>query len=447
MYARRGRGRRGDAGVAQVSRAARHNAASPRDRTGSHDAGRTVDVGVIGVRGFEIGFRVASPNHIRKSTNRESHHHIAKHQSKMASLFDPLISRGLTLPHRIVVSPMCQYTSINGFANDWHLVHLGSRAVGGAALVMTEAAAVSAEGRISPYDLGVYDDAHVEMLQRIVRFLRAQGSAAGMQLAHAGRKGSTQRPWDGHGAVATADGGWTPVAPGGAPFSEAFPVPRALETREIRSVVDAFREAARRALTAGFDMLELHGAHGYLIHEFLSPLTNTRTDEYGGSFENRIRFCLEVVDAVREAWPEHLPLWLRISATDWVAGGWDLDDSVALARRVREHGIDLVDCSSGGLAVNQQIAVAPGYQVPFAEQIRREAGIATGAVGLITTAAQADAVIRQGHADVVLLAREMLRDPYFPMHAARELGVKLPWPVQYSRAAPEGTPRRHSRGD
>ena len=365
----------------------------------------------------------------------------------MPSLFDPFTSRGLTLPHRIVVSPMCQYTSIDGFANDWHLVHLGSRAVGGAALVITEATAVSAEGRISPFDLGIYDDAHVEMLQRIVHFIHSQGSAAGMQLAHAGRKGSTQRPWDGHGAVAPEDGGWTPVAPGATPFSEAFPVPRALETRELGGVVRAFRDAALRARSAGFDMLELHGAHGYLIHEFLSPLTNTRTDEYGGPFENRIRFCLEVVDAVREVWPETLPLWLRISATDWVGGGWDLDQSVELARRVREHGIDLIDCSSGGLALNQQISVGPGYQVPFADRIRREAGIATGAVGLITSAKQADDVIRQEHADLVLLAREMLRDPYFPLHAARELGVKLPWPVQYFRGAPEGTPRRRARGD
>ena len=365
----------------------------------------------------------------------------------MPSLFDPIATRGLTLPHRIVVSPMCQYSSIDGFASDWHLVHLGSRAIGGAALVITEAAAVTAEGRISPGDLGIYDDAHVEILQRIVRFIHAQGSAAGMQLAHAGRKGSTQRPWDGHNGIAPEDGGWIPVAPTATPFSDAFPVPRALETREVRDIVAAFRDAALRARNAGFDVIELHGAHGYLIHEFLSPLTNTRTDEYGGSFENRIRFCLEVVDAVREVWPERSPLWLRVSATDWVAGGWDVDDSVELARRVRDRGIDLIDCSSGGLASNQRISVGPGYQVPFADRIRREARIATGAVGLITSAQQADDIIRQEQADVVLLAREMLRDPYFPLHAARELGVKLPWPVQYFRAAPEGTPRRQARGD
>jgi len=365
----------------------------------------------------------------------------------MPSLFDPITTRGLTLPHRIVVSPMCQYSSIDGFASDWHLVHLGSRAIGGAALVMTEATAVTAEGRISPGDLGIYDDAHVDMLQRIVRFIHAQGSAAGMQLAHAGRKGSTQRPWDGHSAIAPGDGGWIPVAPTATPFSDTFPVPRALETREVRDIVAAFRDAALRARNAGVDMIELHGAHGYLIHEFLSPLTNTRTDDYGGSFDNRIRFCLEVVDAVRGVWPEHAPLWLRISATDWVAGGWDLDDSVELARRVRERGVDLIDCSSGGLASNQRISVGSGYQVPFADRIRREARIATGAVGLITSAKQADDIIRQEQADVVLLAREMLRDPYFPLHAARELGVKLPWPMQYFRAAPEGTPKRQSRGD
>jgi 2,4-dienoyl-CoA reductase-like NADH-dependent reductase (Old Yellow Enzyme family) len=365
----------------------------------------------------------------------------------MPSLFDPFTTRGLTLPHRIVVSPMCEYSSTDGFANDWHLIHLGSRAVGGAALVITEATAVTAEGRISPFDLGIYKDAHVEMLQRIIRFIHAQGSAAGMQLAHAGRKGSTQRPWEGHSGVAPENGGWTPIAPSAEPFSDTYPMPRALETSEIAGIAQAFADAAVRARNAGFDMLELHGAHGYLIHEFLSPITNKRTDRYGGSFENRIRFCLEVVDAVRHVWPEHAPLWLRISATDWVAGGWDVDEAVELARRVREHGIDLIDCSSGGLSMKQQIAIGPGYQVPFAERIKREAAIATGAVGLITTAKQADEIVRRGQADCVLLARELLRDPYFPLHAAQELGVRLPWPAQYLRAAPEGTPKRQSRGD
>ena len=365
----------------------------------------------------------------------------------MPSLFDPFTTRGLALPHRIIVSPMCEYSSVDGFATDWHLVHLGSRAVGGAALVITEATAVTAEGRISPNDLGIYNDAHVEMLQRIIRFIHSQGTAAGMQLAHAGRKGSTARPWEGHSAVPPAEGGWIPVGPGNAPFSATYPVPRALETEEIGRIVDAFRDAAIRARDAGFDMLELHGAHGYLIHEFLSPITNKRTDRYGGSFENRIRFCVEVTDAVREVWPEHSPLWLRISATDWVPGGWDVDEAVELSRRVREHGVDLVDCSSGGLALNQQIRLGPGYQVPFAERIRREAHIATGAVGLITTPQQADEIIRQERADCVLLAREMLRDPYFSLHAAQQLGVKLPWPPQYLRVAPEGTPKRQPRGD
>jgi 2,4-dienoyl-CoA reductase-like NADH-dependent reductase (Old Yellow Enzyme family) len=365
----------------------------------------------------------------------------------MPTLFDSFTSRGLTLPHRIVVSPMCEYASEDGFANDWHLVHLGSRAVGGAALVFTEATAVSAEGRISPQDLGVYQDAHVEMLQRIVRFVHSQGSAAGMQLAHAGRKGSTQRPWDGHSAVRPEEGGWIPVAPSSEPFSNTYPVPRPLAPSEIAGIIDAFRDAAIRAHDAGFDVIELHGAHGYLIHEFLSPLTNTRTDQYGGSFDNRIRFCLEVADAVREVWPERSPVWLRISATDWVPGGWDVPEAVELARRVGERGVDLIDCSSGGLVTNQKITIGPGYQVPFAERIRREAGIATGAVGLITTATQADDILRRGQADCVLLAREVLRVPYFPLHAAEELGVKLPWPAQYLRVAPDGTPKRQSRGD
>jgi 2,4-dienoyl-CoA reductase-like NADH-dependent reductase (Old Yellow Enzyme family) len=360
----------------------------------------------------------------------------------MPSLFEPFTSRGLTLPHRIVVSPMCQYSSTDGFASDWHLVHLGSRAVGGAALVMTEASAVTAEGRISPHDLGIYLDAHVDMLSRIVGFIHSQGSAAGTQLAHAGRKGSTQRPWEGHSAITPEEGGWEPVGPTAEPFSDTYPVPRPLETQEIPSIVAAFGSAARRAQDAGFDMLELHGAHGYLIHEFLSPLTNTRTDRYGGSFENRIRLCLEIVDAVRHVWPERMPVWLRISATDWAPGGWDVDQAVELARRVREHGIDLVDCSSGGLVMSQKIALGPGYQVPFAERVRREAGIATGAVGLITTATQADAIIRNEQADCVLLARQMLRDPYWPMHAAAELGVTFPWPAQYLRAAPDGSPQK-----
>jgi 2,4-dienoyl-CoA reductase-like NADH-dependent reductase (Old Yellow Enzyme family) len=360
----------------------------------------------------------------------------------MPHLFEPLPLRSLTLANRVLVSPMCQYSSVAGFANDWHLVHLGSRAVGGAALVFTEAAGVTAEGRISPQDLGVYDDRHVEGLERIVRFVQSQGAAAGIQLAHAGRKASTARPWEGGRAVLPADGGWEPVGPTGVPFTEGYPVPRALTTAEIADVVAGFRAAAARARAAGFDVAEIHAAHGYLIHEFLSPLVNTRTDEYGGSYDNRVRLCLEVVDAVRSAWPESLPVFVRLSCTDWKEGGWDVEQSVELARRLRERGVDLVDCSSGGAVPDAKITVGPGYQVPFAERIKREAGIATGAVGLITDSAQADAIVRDGQADCVLLARELLRDPYWPLHAAQALGHVVPWPVQYVRAAAPGTPAR-----
>ena len=337
---------------------------------------------------------------------------------------------------------MCQYSSVDGFSSDWHLVHLGTRAVGGAALVMTEASAVTPDGRISPQDLGIYDDGHVAGLARIVRFIHSQKALAGIQLAHAGRKGSTRRPWEPPGAVTPADGGWEPVGPTSEPFVDDYPVPRPLQVREIAGVVEAFRAAARRALVAGFDVVEVHTAHGYLLHEFYSPLVNTRTDEYGGSFDNRLRLCLEVVDAVRGVWPERLPLFVRISSTDWAPGGWDLEQSVELARRMRERGVDLVDCSSGGAVHHQQIAVGPGYQVPFAERIRRDAGVATGAVGMITEAAQADAIIREGRADVVLLARELLRDPYWPLHAADALGQVVPWPAQYLRAAHRVTPAR-----
>jgi len=360
----------------------------------------------------------------------------------MPHLFEPLTIRSLTLANRIVVSPMCEYSSVDGFSNDWHLVHLGSRAVGGAALVMTEAAAVTPVGRISPQDLGIYDDGHVAGLARIVRFVHGQKTLAGIQLAHAGRKGSTARPWDGGGALARQDGGWEPVGPTTEPFADNYAVPCALTVPEIARIVDAFRAAACRALAAGFDVVEIHGAHGYLIHEFLSPLVNTRSDAYGGSFDGRARLCLEIVDAVRGVWPERLPLFVRISATDWKAGGWDLGEAVELARRLRERGVDLVDCSSGGAVHDQQIVVEPGYQVPFAERIRREAGVATGAVGLITKAAHADAIVRRGQADVVLLAREPLRDPYWPLHAADQLDRIVPWPPQYLRAARRDTPAR-----
>ena len=352
----------------------------------------------------------------------------------MPSLFDPLPLRNLTLSNRVIVSPMCEYSSEDGFATDWHLVHLGSRAVGGAGLVMTEATAVSPEARISPQDLGIWRDEHIERLSHIVEFIHAQRRAAGIQLAHAGRKGSTKRPWEGGGAVDS--GGWVPVAPTDAPFAPGFPIPHALDTPEISAVVANFAAAARRARAAGFDVVEIHAAHGYLLHEFLSPLSNTRTDAYGGSFKNRIRLCLEVVDAVRGVWPDDLPVLVRISATDWVEGGWDVEQSITLARQLKAHGVDLIDCSSGGNVAAAKIPLGPGYQVPFAERIRREASIATGAVGLITGAAQANDIIQQGRADCVLLARELLRDPYWPLRAARELEVAIDWPAQYLRAAP-----------
>lgn len=360
----------------------------------------------------------------------------------MPSLFTPLVLAGLELTNRIVVSPMCEYSSDDGLANDWHLVHLGSRAVGGAGLVMTEAAAVTAAGRISPQDLGIWHDRHVEPLARIAHFIRGQRRASGMQLAHAGRKGSTRRPWEGHGAVET--GGWVPAGPTDQPFAPGYPTPQALTLPEIAEVIAAFAAAATRARAAGFDVVEVHAAHGYLLHEFLSPLSNTRDDRYGGSFDNRVRLCLEVVDAVRAVWPERLPVWVRISASDWVEGGWDIEQSVALARLLAARGVNLIDCSSGGNVPKAAIPVAPGYQVPFAARIRREAGVATGAVGLITEAAQAEQIIASGEADCVLLARELLRDPYWPLHAAAALGHAIDWPAQYLRAAPAQSP---SRGD
>jgi len=359
----------------------------------------------------------------------------------MPHLFDPLPLRGLTLANRIVVSPMCQYSSVDGFANDWHFVHLGSRAVGGAALVFTEANAVTADGRISPEDLGIWKDEHVAELHRIVGFVHKAGARAGTQLAHAGRKGSTKRPWSGQGRVDLPEG-WKPVAPTDEPFADNYPIPHALTIDEIGGVVKAFGDAARRALDAGFDVVEIHGAHGYLVHEFLSPLSNHRTDAYGGTFDNRARFCLEVVDTVRRVWPDSRPLFMRISCTDWVEGGWDLDQAVELARRLKSHGVDLVDCSSGGNVATASVAIGPGYQVPFAERIRRETGVATGAVGLITTSSQADEIVSSGRADCVFLARELLRDPCWPLRAARELGHLVPWPPQYLRAAPPGSQSR-----
>jgi 2,4-dienoyl-CoA reductase-like NADH-dependent reductase (Old Yellow Enzyme family) len=358
----------------------------------------------------------------------------------MPHLFDPLAIRGLTLRNRIIVSPMCQYSSNEGFVNDWHFVHLASRAVGGAGLVFTEAAAVTPEGRISPDDLGIWHDVHAAPFERIARFVKGEGAAFGIQLAHAGRKASTKRPWDGQGAV--EEGGWEPIGPADRAFKEDYPAPRAMNREDIAAVVYAFARAAYRARAAGFDVVEIHAAHGYLIHEFLSPLSNTRTDDYGGTFENRIRLCLEVVTAVRQVWPEDRALFIRISATDWVEGGWDIHQSIELCRRLVTMGIDLVDCSSGGNVWQATIPAQPGYQVPFAERIREAANIMTGAVGLITDPAAADAIIRGGQADVVLLAREMLRDPYWPLRAARVLGHEVSWPAQYLRAAPAGSPAR-----
>jgi 2,4-dienoyl-CoA reductase-like NADH-dependent reductase (Old Yellow Enzyme family) len=361
----------------------------------------------------------------------------------MPHLFEPLSLRDVTLANRVVVSPMCEYSSTDGFANDWHLVHLGSRAVGGAGLVMTEASAVRAEGRISPQDLGIWSDQHIEFLARITRFIHSQGSVAGIQLAHAGRKASTYRPWDGNGAVPEELGGWkNVVAPSAVRFADDYTMPQALTVEGIQEVVRAFAAAAVRARQSGFRLIEIHAAHGYLLSEFLSPLANRRTDEYGGAFENRIRLLLEVVRAVRGVWPESAPLFVRISATDWAEGGWTLDESVELAKHLKNSGVDLVDCSSGGNVPPANIPVGPGYQTPFAERIRREAGVMTGAVGMITGAAQADHIIRTGQADVAIIAREFLRDPYWPLRAAREMGHLFPWPVQYVRAAPPGTKPR-----
>ena len=361
----------------------------------------------------------------------------------MPQLFDPLTIRSQSFANRVFVSPMCEYSSDDGFANDWHLVHLGGRAVGGAGLVLTEATAVTAEGRISPQDLGIWKDEHLDFLSRIVRFVHGQGSVAGMQLAHAGRKASTFRPWSGNGAIPVAEGGWTDVlAPSAVPFADNYPQPQALTLEGIARVTNAFVAAAERAHAAGFRVIELHAAHGYLLHEFLSPLSNQRADQYGGSFENRTRLVREVVTAVRGVWPEDLPLFVRISATDWVEGGWDIEQSVELARLLKPLGVDFIDCSSGGNAAKATIPVGPGYQAPFAERIRRDAGILTGAVGLITEPSQAEQIVSSGQADAVLLARELLRDPYFPLRAARELGQDITWPAQYLRAGPHGAKPR-----
>ena len=359
-------------------------------------------------------------------------------------LFDSLQIRDVLLPNRIIVSPMCQYSSTDGFATDWHLVHLGSRAVGGASLVFTEATAVLPEARISSQDLGIWKDEHIEMLARITRFIHSQGTVAGIQLAHAGRKGSTARPWEGGKEIPVSRGGWTPVAPSDVRFADDYPNPIALDDRQIRVTVEAFAEAARRACDSGFDVIEIHSAHGYLLHEFLSPLSNFRFDSYGGSLENRTRIVREVVSAIRGVIPKGMPLFIRISATDWIEGGWDIEQSIALAGQLGPLGVDLVDCSSGGIspAANAKIPVASNYQVPFAEEIRGETGILTGAIGMITSMNQADTILREGRADVILMAREFLREPYWPLHAAHVEGFQASWPAQYLRAAPQGTPAR-----
>lgn len=353
-------------------------------------------------------------------------------------LLRPYMVRGLTLRNRLVVSPMCQYSceAGDGLATDWHLVHLGARAVGGAGLVCTEAAGVTPEGRISPQDLGFWSDAHGEALARAVAFVKAQGACMGIQLAHAGRKASTTRPWEGIRGLADEQGGWIPLGPSAIPFDETYRTPREMSPRDVHAVVEAFGAAADRADRFGFDVVEVHAAHGYLLHSFLSPIANRRTDQYGGSFQNRIRLTLEVTEAIRARWPAEKPLFVRLSATDWISGGWDVHESVRLAAELVPRGVDVVDVSSGGTSPAQQIATGPGYQVPFAARIRREAGVGTAAVGLITTAIQAEQILAQGHADLIVLAREFLRDPYFPLHAAKALGSPdaVTWPKQYARA-------------
>lgn len=354
----------------------------------------------------------------------------------MSLLFTPLRLRGAELRNRILVSPMCQYSSADGFPGDWHLVHLGSRAVGGAGMVMVEATAVTPEGRISPQDSGLWSADHAAAFERITAFVAAQGAVPAIQLAHAGRKASTDAPWHGRRLVGETEGGWQPVGPSPIRFDSLSAVPRELSRADIAGLVERFRDSTRWAVSAGFRAIELHMAHGYLVHEFLSPLSNARTDEYGGPLEHRMRFALEITAAVREELPDELPLLARISASDWVKRGWDLPQSIELCRRLAAAGVDLIDCSSGGSTPDAVIPFGPGYQVRFAEAIRREAGVPTAAVGLITSAAQAESILATGQADAVCLARELLRDPYWPLHAARELGVRVPWPVQYERARP-----------
>ena len=350
----------------------------------------------------------------------------------MSRLFSPLQLRALTLPHRVFVSPMCQYSSEDGLPNDWHLVHLGSRAVGGASLVCVEASGVTPEGRITPWDAGIWSDRHARAWARVTAFLRQQGAVPAIQLAHAGRKASTNKPWLGGKPLGPGEGAWQALGPSDVAFGH-YPPPRAMTVEEIRKTVADFRKAAGHALDAGFDVVEIHGAHGYLLHEFCSPLSNRRTDEYGGSLENRMRFPLEVARAVRDFWPQDKPVFYRISASDWAEGGWDLAQSIALCKALKAIGIDLIDVSSGGNVHDAKITLGPGYQVPFASAIRKEADLPVGAVGLISDAVQAEEIVAHGHADAVFLARAELRDPYWPRHAAKALGVAMEWPDQYKR--------------
>jgi 2,4-dienoyl-CoA reductase-like NADH-dependent reductase (Old Yellow Enzyme family) len=350
-------------------------------------------------------------------------------------LFSPLTIKKITLKNRIAISPMCQYSAIDGFANDWHLVHLGSRATGGAGLIIQEATAVSPEARISPSDLGIWKDEHIEKLKQINAFIVSQNSIPGIQLAHAGRKASVSSPWLGNKKLDFTQGGWQTVAPSAIPYHDNEPfLPEALDKNGIQKVISDFKSATKRVVEAGYQVLEIHAAHGYLLHQFLSPLTNARTDEYGGSFENRIRFTLEIVEAVQTEWPSDLPLIVRISATDWAENGWNPEESVQLSKILKEKGVDLIDVSSGGLVSHQKITLGPGYQVPFAEKVKQEANIATGAVGLITEAQQAEEILNKNQADLILFARESLRNPNLPLDFAKELGDNIQWPKQYERA-------------
>ena len=352
----------------------------------------------------------------------------------MSKLFSPLKIRAVELKNRIVVSPMCMYSSEDGFANDWHMVHLGSRAIGGAGIVMTEATAIAPEGRISPSDLGIWKDEHIDVLKRITGFISLHGSVPAIQLAHAGRKASRSEPWNGDKLVDSANGGWQPVAPSPIAFTDGYAVPEELTKEGIEKVISDFKAAAKRAKEAGFKIIEIHGAHGYLVNEFLSPFSNKRNDNYGGSFENRIRLLLEIVENIRSVWSEDYPLFVRLSATEWAEGGWTIDDTIALGKILKNKAVDVIDCSSGGNILGVKIPIVPGYQVPLSEKIRKETGIMTGTVGLITKPEQAEEIISKGQADLILMAREMLRDPYFPLHAATEMGIDIDWPKQYVRA-------------